>query len=85
LEFCFHEATLEANLAGCGCSIDIIVGASESMDVACFNPNIRIVSCCLFFLEKSFENGEGTGFSRFFETKKKTNSELDPPYIGKRL
>ena len=34
LKFCFHDATLEADLARCGCSIDMVVGAFERFDVA---------------------------------------------------
>ena len=71
LEFCFHDATLEADLARCGRSIDMVVSAFERVDVACFNPNIRIGSWFLFFLENSFENGKGTYFSKIFETKNK--------------
>ena len=42
--FCIHDATLGADLAICGCRIDMVDGALERVDVACFNPNIEIVS-----------------------------------------
>ena len=44
LEFCIHDATLGADLARSGCRMDMVDGALERVDVACFNPNIEIVS-----------------------------------------
>ncbi len=44
LEFCIHDATLGADLARCGCRMDMVDGALERVDVACFNRNIEIVS-----------------------------------------
>ena len=44
LEFCIHDATLGADLASCGCRIDMVDGALERLDVVSFNPNIKIVS-----------------------------------------
>ena len=44
LEFCIHDATLGADLVSCGCHIDMVDGALERVDVACFNPNIEFVS-----------------------------------------
>ena len=55
LEFCIHDATLGADLARSGCRMDMVDGALERVDVACFNPNIEFVSWCLFLLENSFE------------------------------
>ena len=69
LEFCIHDATLGADLASCGCRMDMVDGALERVDVACFNPNIEIVSWCLFLLENSFEFQEFwkiSGFWNFF-------------------
>ena len=42
--FYIHDATLGAALARCGCRMDMVDGALERVDVACFNPNIEIVS-----------------------------------------
>ena len=44
LEFCIHDATLGADLARSGCRMDMVDGALERVDVACFNPNIEFVS-----------------------------------------
>ena len=38
LEFCIHDATLGADLASCGCRMDMVDGALERPDLACFEP-----------------------------------------------
>ena len=75
LEFCIHDATLGADLASCGCRIDMVDGALERVDVACFNPNIEIVSWCLFLLENGFEFEDFLKFTSFLK-RKKTLSNL---------
>ena len=65
--FCIHDATLGADLATFGCRIDMVDGALKRVDVACFNPNIEIVSWGLFLLENSFEFQEFWTISVFFE------------------
>ena len=71
LEFCIHDATLGADLASCGCRMDMVDGALERVDVACFNPNIEIVSWCLFLLENSFEFRDFSKFTGLRFSKKK--------------
>ena len=71
LEFCIHDATLGADLARCGCRMDMVDGALERVDVACFNPNIEIVSWCLFLLENSFEFRDFSKFPGLRFSKKK--------------
>ena len=34
LEFCIHDATLGADLASCGCRMDMVDGALERLGVA---------------------------------------------------
>ena len=67
LEFCIHDATLGADLARCGCRMDMVDGALERVDVACFNPNIEIVSWCLFLLKNSFEFQDFSKFPGFWK------------------
>ena len=79
LEFCIHDATLGADLARSGCRMDMVDGALERVDVACFNPNIEFVSWCLFLLENSFEFQDFWKFPSLRKIEKNMSESINIP------